>query len=95
MKNNVYAVFDSCSSLFGDPFIATNDAVAKRLFVNTLSQPSVPKYIRDDAVLYGVGFFDNQTGYFTTDDFPYVVARGSSVIVPRETSVTEVSELEE
>lgn len=81
MANNVYAVFDSCSGVFGDPFIAFNDNVAKRVFEHSLSHPSVPKYIRDDSVLYGLGFFDNKTGYFTADVPPYVVSRGSSVVV--------------
>lgn len=79
--NNVYAVYDSCSGNFGDPFIVANDACAKRLFDNTLAQSSVPKYIRDDSVLYGLGFFDPKTGYFSSDVPPYVVSRGSSVVV--------------
>ena len=79
--NNVYAIYDSCSGIFGDPFIAVNDAVAKRSFEYSLSDPSIPKYIRDDSVLYGIGFFDKQTGYFSADDPPYVVFRGSHVVV--------------
>lgn len=79
--NNLYSVYDSCSGIFGDPFIAVNDAVAKRMFDNTLAQPSVPQYIRDDSVLYGIGFFDSKTGCFTADVPPYVVSRGS-VVVP-------------
>lgn len=82
MKNtNVYAVFDSCSGLFGDPIIADNDAVAKRMFDYTVSQPNIPKYVRDDAVLYCLGYYDRITGCFTTDCPPYVVCRGSSVTV--------------
>lgn len=97
--NNVYAVFDSCSAVFGDPFIAANDAVAKRMFDHTISNSSIPKYIRDDSVLYGIGYFDQQTGYFTCDVPPYVVSRGASVVVSdvsRETSASpEVKNCEE
>ena len=80
--NNVFAVYDSCSGIFGDPFIVPNDASAKRIFENTIANPSIPKYIRDDSVLYGLGYFDSHTGYFTFDVPPYVVSRGSSVVVP-------------
>lgn len=80
--NNVYSVFDSCSGIFGDPVLAPNDAAAKRMFEYSISHPSVPKYIRDDAVLYGIGYFDVETGHFSCDLPPYVVSRGSSVVVP-------------
>lgn len=79
--NNLYAVFDSCSGIFGDPIVAANDADAKRLFIFSVSQPHIPQYVRDDSVLYGIGYYDHQTGFFTRDVPPYVVARGSSVIV--------------
>lgn len=93
MMNNIYAVFDSCSGLFGDPLIAANDAAAKRIFEFTLSQPSIPKFVRDDSVLYGIGYYDNTTGCFTADRPPYVVCRGSSVTVPDscETDDSEVN----
>lgn len=80
--NNIYAVFDSCSGIFGDPLIAVNDATAKRIFEFTITQSDIPSYVRDDAVLYGIGYYDNKTGCFTSDRPPYVVCRGSSVIVP-------------
>lgn len=86
--NNVFAVFDSCSGIFGDPFIAVNDAVAKRMFEYSLVNPSIPKYIRDDSVLYCIGCYDNKTGYVSYDSPPYVICRGSTVVpdVSRETS---------
>ena len=79
--NNVYSVYDSCAGIFGDPFIASSDAVAKRIFEYTISSPSLPKYIHDDSVLYGLGYFDCKTGCFTSDVPPYVVCRGSTVVV--------------
>lgn len=79
--NNIYAVFDSCSGLFGDPLIASNDATAKRIFEFTLSQPDLPKFVRDDSVLYGIGYFDKNTGTFAPDCHPYIVCRGSSLSV--------------
>lgn len=84
--NNVYAVYDSCSGIFGDPFIAFNDSVAKRLFVHSLTNISIPKYIRDDSVLYGIGYYDNKTACFTSDVPPYVVCRGSTVVVPDDSA---------
>lgn len=80
--NNVYAVYDTCSGIFGDPFIAVNDATAKRMFEYSLMNVSIPKYIRDDSVLYALGSFDNASGCFTSDVPPYVVSRGSTVMVP-------------
>lgn len=81
MNNNVFAVYDSCSGIFGDPFIAVNEAVAKRMFEYSLSEPSIPKYIRDDSVLYCIGSYDNTSGYISYDSPPYVVSRGSTVVV--------------
>ncbi len=88
---NVYSVYDSCSGIFGDPMIAVNDAVAKRFFENALSDPNLPKFIREDSVLYCLGSFDNKTGYFTSDVPPYVVCRGSSVVVPDTSSELSVN----
>ena len=82
VSNNVFAVYDSCSGLFGDPLIAANDAAAKRIFEYSVASKSVPKFVRDDAVLYCLGYYDNQTGGFVADVPPYVVARGAAVIVP-------------
>lgn len=96
--NNLFSVYDSCSGIFGDPFVAVNENVAKRAFVNSLSHPSVPKYIRDDSVLYCIGCYDNQTGYVSYDSAPYVVCRGSTVVpdVPCDVSVDkEVVPLED
>lgn len=77
---NIYAVYDSCAGIFGDPLIAPSDAVAKRLFEYALSDSQIPKYVRDDSVLYGLGSFDRKTGAFTADVPPYVVSRGSTVV---------------
>ena len=77
--NNIYSVYDSCSGIFGDPFIAYNDADATRVFMFSLANPSVPQYIRDDSVLYGLGSFDPHSGTFACD-LPHVVARGSTVV---------------
>lgn len=94
--NNLFAVYDSCSATFADPFVAANEAVAKRLFDNTIGQPSVPKYIRDDSVLYCIGRYDNKTGYVSYDSAPYVVSRGSSIVLPHDTlSEAEVTKIEE
>lgn len=97
--SNVYSVYDSCSGIFGDPFIAPNDAYAQRVFNYSLSDPDLPKYIREDAVLYALGYFDSKTGYFTSDVPPYVVCRASSVVLPdvsRNTSASpEVDQIEE
>ncbi len=87
--NNLFAVYDSCSGVFGDPFVAVNDAAAKRIFELVLSNPDIPKFVLDDAVLYCIGCYDNKTGYVSYDSAPYVVFRGSSVVLPdvsRETS---------
>ena len=90
--NNLYSVFDSCSGNFGNPFVAANDACAKRLFDNSLAQPSVPKYIRDDSVLYGIGYFDSKSGYFSSDVPPYVVSRGCTIVPSVEMEVSHIEE---
>lgn len=78
-NNNLYSFFDSCSGIFADPLVADNDATAKRLFEFSLANPNVPNYVRKDAVLYGIGHFDNTTGTIVQDSMPYVVARGCYV----------------
>lgn len=80
--NNLFAVYDTCAGIFGDPFVAINDVVAKRTFEFSISNPSIPKYVRDDAVLYSIGHYDAESGYVTNDVPPYIVCRGSTVVVP-------------
>lgn len=91
--NNIYAVYDSCAGIFGDPFIAPNDAYAQRVFNYSISNPDLPKYIHDDAVLYALGYYDCETGCFTSDVPPYVVCRGSAVKV-RDVSCDTSADLE-
>lgn len=79
--NNLYAVFDSCSCVFGDPIISDNDSSAKRFFRYSLSDKNLPDFIRKDSVLYGVGYFDRETGLITSDGLPYIVDRGCNVVV--------------
>ncbi len=97
--NNLFAVYDSCSGIFGDPFVAVNDAAARRIFEIAVSNADIPKFVRDDAVLYCIGRYDNKTGYVSYDSAPYVVSRASSVVIPdvsRETSADlEVTHNEE
>lgn len=81
---NVYSIFDSTSAVFGDPIICTNDADAIRSFSYALSNPKYPNYIRLDSVLYCLGTFDRETGMFKQDVPPYVVFRGSNVIVRKD-----------
>lgn len=90
----VYAVYDSCAGIFGDPFICPSDAVAKRTFEYAISNADIPQYVRDDSVLYGLCTFDRQTGYFTCDVPPYVVSRGSTVVpdASRDTIIVKESD---
>lgn len=80
--NNLFAVYDSCSGIFGEPFVAVNEASAIRMFEFALANADLPKFIRDDTVLYCIGCYDNKTGYVSYDSAPYVVIRGSSVVLP-------------
>lgn len=80
---HVYAMFDNCSGTFGDPVVCYNDKVAIRIFDNSVSDRSIPDYVRHDVVLYHLGMYDQQTGALVADGAPYIIARGCNVVVPR------------
>lgn len=92
--NNVFAVFDTCSGVFGDPVVVENEASARRIFRYSLSGKGVPDYVRRDSVLYSLGYFDHHTGSFSFEDVPYIIDRGCNVVVP-DCCVSEVSTVEE
>lgn len=88
---NLYCILDTCSGVFGDPVVADNDAVAKRVFEYAVSDPSIPDYIRQDSVLYRIATFDRASGE-VCPVVPCVVLRGCNV-QPR--SIEEATENEE
>lgn len=58
MKFGIYSVFDSVSGLYGNPFIAVNECVAIRSYMEFVNN----SYSGKDCALYKLGEFDNSVG---------------------------------
>lgn len=61
---NVYTILDRAAEEYGPPFIAKNDEVAKRNFVNLLNE--VPAHVKKDYELIRIGNFNTESGNLFT-----------------------------
>jgi hypothetical protein len=85
----IYTVHDSTAEYFLPPFMAPNDAVARRMFIGSLGDSFS---FRADFGLYCVGEFDDATGRVTARD-PVLVLSGHSIAAsldPRSASSESV-----
>lgn len=63
LKQNVYSVFDSKADVFGQPWFAVNDSVARRLFQDGINDPETPMHRHaEDYTLFRVGEWDSSEG---------------------------------
>lgn len=62
MKHNYYAMYDTVVEKFANPFMAENDAVAVRMFQNTLKQDEVFALNKNDMELHRIGTFEDVDG---------------------------------
>jgi len=71
----IYSIRDDVAQFFIAPFLAENDAHAKRMFIGSMGD-SFPH--RSDFKLYRVGSFDPDNGTVTPED-PALVLAGFSI----------------
>lgn len=63
MKINVYAVYDSKSTVFSTPSFISNDEVALRSFVDAANDPQSQFFKHpEDYILYRIGEYIDHTG---------------------------------
>lgn len=78
MKNTLYSVFDTVSSIFNKPFTHVNDASAIRDFSTGLSDnPN-----KNDYVLYKISEFDDNNGQLTPLKTPVKIFTGFDIKLP-------------
>lgn len=59
MIYDMFSIFDKIASVYSEPFLAVNEATAKRRFLWQMQQSSM---VAGDCCLYKVGDFDVDTG---------------------------------
>lgn len=64
MRNNIYSIYDKQSEIYGRPFYAVNDILAKRTFETIANNPEsdIHKYPQDYK-LVKLGHFDTKSGH--------------------------------
>lgn len=82
MVLNIYSVFDKRSDIFATPFFSHNDNTAFRSFHQLRAdENSLVSRYPNDFSLFGLGTFDDLTGFITYCD-PYLVLED----IPHENS---------
>lgn len=76
MTSSVYSIRDDAADYFIPPFVAQNDAMAKRMFISSLGD-SWPH--RSDFHLFWIGEFDDDNGTIRPIDPPKNVLSGMSI----------------
>lgn len=66
MKYLAFSIFDAKAVAFSQPFYASNNAVAIRMYAQVVNDPgSVVSKNPEDFTLFGVGEFDDASGEFS------------------------------
>ena len=77
MKFTIYALFDQARNKFLNVTIEENDVIAKRNFLEQVSQSGHLMYIAKDIVLYKLADFDLESGLISQLPVNEIVARGT------------------
>ncbi|AXL15542.1 nonstructural protein [Microviridae sp.] len=79
MINNIYAMYDVKLETYLEPFIAKNDDVARRKFVDIMRDVPQIQHNASDFNLKCIGTWCNETGK-ATDDGVHFVVNGLSLL---------------
>ena len=65
---NMYSIKDNAAGTFGAPFVAPNDAMAKRMLQATMQQPKNQiNAFAEDFELWKIGIYDEETAEIIKD----------------------------
>lgn len=69
MKQKVYAIYDKAAETYHRPFVEATDQLAIRAFCQAW-KPEEKSFqmFADDYVLYYLGTFENEQGFFESED---------------------------
>ncbi|UPW41574.1 nonstructural protein [Peromfec virus RodF8_53] len=70
MKFSIFSVYDKVTGLYGNPFVALNEAVAKRSYAEYCAN----SYSGPDTQLYLLGEFDQVSGVIISCEKPAFVS---------------------
>lgn len=78
LRQRFYSILDTKAEAYSPPFLAMNDAVASRMFSNSVNQEETTQLFHhpEDFVLFCIGEFDALEGKLSGLDAPLAVARG-------------------
>jgi len=84
MYKNLYAIYDTVSELFNNPFTDINDQSAIRAFTQSVTeQPH-----KNDYVLYHIAGYDDNSGTITQNKNPVKIKSGLEVKTASVSSIT-------
>ncbi len=86
MNKRVYSVRDDRMKTYGQLVFIENDQVASRAFGDlvTSDAKSLMNMHPADFSLWYLGLFDSESGVFSCDENPYIVARASDFVSNKE-----------
>lgn len=76
MKMKIFSVRDKVADMYFQPFIANNDEVAKRDFINSGRSSDIPNF--SDYELHCIGVFDSHSGELS-DVKDILIMSGNSI----------------
>lgn len=80
---HAYSVYDLKGAAFAAPFFMHTDAIAIRMFSDTVADPSHPIARHpEDYQLYRLGDFDDATGQIVPLQLPVLLVNGLGEVVP-------------
>lgn len=81
LNQGIYSIFDSKAEAYSQPFFAPNDAVARRIFENSVNKDETVQLFHhpEDFTLFRIGDWDAVAGSISGFDAPRAVARGVDV----------------
>jgi len=84
MYKNLYAIYDTVSELFNNPFTDINDQSAIRAFTQSVTeQPH-----KNDYVLYHIAGYDDNSGMITQNKNPVKIKSGIEINTATVSSIT-------
>jgi len=79
MIYNMYSVYDIKAEAYAPPFFLARDEVAKRTFLDAMSDPGHPMAAHpEDYVLYRLADFDDETGTVASVKQPVQIMAGKA-----------------
>lgn len=91
MKLSLFAILDTATAAYENPWVAPTTAAALRAFGDAVKQPESPFAKHPaDYLLHAIGIFDTETGTIEPHQVPMLVARATEHVPPEHVQHVQV-----